>query len=325
MSRRRVLALAASLLIGNATFADPVNKTIPDPPPIVYKISPETIEELKSFQTQTKAVIEKVIPCTVCLRVGSASGSGVIVSKDGLVLTAGHVSGAPGQTISIVLHDGRIVKGKTLGVNRAIDSGMAQITDPGPWPYVEMGDFKDLKTNQWSIAIGHPGGFKQGRTPVVRVGKLSIVNDRVLQTDNALVGGDSGGPLFDMKGRVIGIHSRIGNFIVNNMHVPIGTFRDTWDQLVKGDTIGESDVYLGVSADPDAKDCKLASVTPNAPAAKAGLLGGDVILKFSGKDVKTYEEMKKFLYLEKPGNEVTLLVKRGDENKEIKVKLGKRE
>lgn len=324
MSSRRVLALATSFILNGAAIADPVNKSIPIPPSAVTKPSPETIDDLKLFQSQTKAVAEKVIPCTVCLRVGQASGSGVIVSKDGLILTAGHVSGAPGQEISIVLHDGKIVKGKTLGVNRGIDSGMAQITTPGPWPYVEMGDLKELKTNQWSIAIGHPGGYKQGRSPVVRVGKLSIVNDRVLQTDNALVGGDSGGPLFDMQGRVIGIHSRIGNFITNNFHVPIGTYHDTWEQLLRGDTIGESDVYMGVSADNDAKDCKLGSVTPNGPADKAGLKAGDVIKKFSGKDVNTYEEMKKMLYLKKPGDEVTLLVQRGDEYKEIKVTLGKR-
>ena len=108
------------------------------------------------------------------------------------------------------------------------------------------------------------------------------------------------------------------------MHVPIGTYRETWEQLVKGDTIGESNVYFGVSSDADAKDCKLASVTPGSPADKAGLKGGDVIMKFSGKDIGNYDEMKKLLYLRKPNEEVTLLVKRGAEFLELKVTLGKR-
>jgi serine protease Do len=297
---------------------------IPDPPAAITKPLPESVKDLKDFEKQTKAVLEKVIPCTVCLRVGGATGSGVIISKDGLVLTAAHVSGDPGKDISIVMPDGRIVKAKTLGLNRGIDSGMVKITTEGEYPYCELGVSKDLKPGQWCVAVGHPGGFKTGRSPVVRVGRIGIVNSSLVQTDCTLVGGDSGGPLFDMKGRVIGIHSRIGNPIFANIHVPADTFRETWDLLVKGEKIGENDVWLGVRSDENAKDAKLGSVTPKSPAEEAGLKVGDVITKFDGKEIKTYDDMVKLLQGRKAGDEVTVVVKRGDTTMDLKIKLGKR-
>ena len=89
-----------------------------------------------------------------------------------------------------------------------------------------------LNSSAWCIAIGHPGGYKLGRTPVVRVGRILDVGKAMIQTDCTLVGGDSGGPLFDMFGRVIGINSRIGPNINYNIHVPVDTYHDTWDKLV---------------------------------------------------------------------------------------------
>lgn len=323
MRFRRTFA-AVSLVLGTgAAFAEP--KTIPTPPAAVTKPAPESIADLKEFQAQTKAVLEKVLPATVCLQVGSASGSGVIVSKDGLVLTAGHVSGEPGQVINIILPDGKRVKGKTLGVNRDIDSGMVKITTEGDWPFVEIAPSKDLKPGQWCLATGHPGGYKVGRSPVVRVGRIGSASNFVISSDCTLVGGDSGGPLFDLQGRVIGIHSRIGNPIITNMHVPADTYTDTWDQLVRGDKIGENPVYLGVFQDEAVRDaCQLGTITKDSPADKAGLKTGDVIAKFGGKEVKTYQEMKTILYGRKPGDEVAVLVRRGSELKELTVKLGKR-
>jgi serine protease Do len=183
---------------------------------------------------------------------------------------------------------------------------------------------KDLKAGQWCIATGHPGGFKKDRPPVVRVGRVGVFNDSLIQTDCTLVGGDSGGPLFDMTGKVIGIHSRIGNPIVANIHVPADTYREYWDQLAAGEKVGENPVWLGVRADMDAKNCRLGEITPDSPADKAGLKAGDVIVKFAGKDVGSYQDMVRLLQRRKPGEDVDVEVKRKDETVDLTVTLGKR-
>ncbi|MDW8263545.1 MAG: trypsin-like peptidase domain-containing protein, partial [Phycisphaerales bacterium] len=317
--------LVVSLVLGLSAArltADPVTKDLP-PPPAAILNGPKSLEDLKVFQKHTRALVERITPATVCLLVGGASGSGVIVSEDGLILTAGHVSGEPNRPITVVLHDGRRVKGMTLGRWSQIDSGMAKITEPGPWPYCELGVSKDLKPGQWCLAAGHPGGFKNDRPPVIRVGKIGLANAVLIQSDCTLVGGDSGGPLFDMSGKVIGIHSRIGTPLTANIHVPVDTYRETWDQLVKGEKIGETQVWLGVRADVDAKNCRLGEITPDSPAERAGLKAGDVILKFDGTEVASYADMVRQLQKRKPGEEVDLEVRRGDEILKLKVVLGK--
>jgi len=112
---------------------------------------------------------------------------------------------------------------------------MMKITTEGKYPFCELGKVSDMKKGTWCIAIGHPGGYKEGRSPVVRVGRILENNSEYVRTDCTLVGGDSGGPLFDMHGRVIGINSRIGQTLTSNMHVPVDTFRDTWGRLAQGD------------------------------------------------------------------------------------------
>ena len=88
------------------------------------------------------------------------------------MLTAGHVSGAPGRDVTVTLPDGKTVKGKTLGRNAVADSGLVKITEERDWSFVEMGDSGELQKGQWCIAVGHPGGYKPGRTPVVRLGRV---------------------------------------------------------------------------------------------------------------------------------------------------------
>ena len=218
----------------------------PLPLPLVLKLhaAPDNIDDLRGIEKHVERVIERVNPAVVGVLVGPGQGSGVIISEDGYVLTAGHVSGKPNQDATVILPSGERLKAKTLGQNKGIDSGMVKIV-PGDndkdrkFPFLEMGKSVDLKSGQWVLAIGHPGGFRKNRTPVVRVGRILAANPFLIRTDCALVGGDSGGPLFDMQGRVIGIHSRIGGKeITENVHVPVDTYRQTWDRLAKGESWG---------------------------------------------------------------------------------------
>ena len=320
-----------------ATAPAKPDRTKDKPLPAAFaKANPENLEDLKAIEKHVQEVLKKVIPCTVCIRAGG-SGSGVIVSEDGLVLTAGHVSGQPGRTVTIITPDGKSHKGKTLGGNGTIDSGMVKITDPGKWPFVELGTLRDLKKNDWCLVTGHPGGFKVGRSPVVRVGRILEINDRAaaayVRTDCTLVGGDSGGPLFDMYGRVIGIHSRIGGSITANLHVPVDTYRETWDRLVKGErwgrgigrpvrpTRGEPD--YGFQLDAGAKSCAIGEVLKDSPAAKAGLKSGDVIKKLDGQAATTAAALVEELKKKRPGDEVTFEIQRGPATLSVRVVVGR--
>jgi len=288
---------------------------------------PTSVEDLKAMQEHVRKLSIKVTPCTVGVQIGQAQGSGVIISKDGYVLTAAHVSGRPNVDVTFILADGRKVKGKTLGLNHGIDSGLMKITTPGEWPFLEMGNSANLKQGQWCLATGHPGGYVQGRPPVVRLGRVLDNTGRAVVTDCVLVGGDSGGPLFDMDGKVIAINSRIGQQLTANLHVPIDTFRDTWDRLEQGEDWGKllgDGPFLGVQGDPKAKIAKITEVFPNTPAAKAGIKPGDVITKFDGKDIPNFIALSSLVRGKKPGDKVKVEVLRGEETVALEVTLGKR-
>ena len=326
----RALATAICLLVVIPIIslrAADESKTEVDIEAIFAGSAPTSIQDLKAMEEHVRALSEKVAKCTVGVRVGAAQGSGVIINKDGFVLTAGHVVGKPDRNVVFILPDGKQVKGKTLGMNRSIDSGMMKISDEGEWPFLEMGDSSKLKPGQWVLATGHPGGFQSGRTPVVRLGRILSNRDDVVVTDCTLVGGDSGGPLFDMDGKVIAIHSRIGGSLASNMHVPVGTYKDTWDRLAKGEEWGNfpgNAPFVGVVGDPEADNCTIAEVYPGTPAAKAGIKQGDVILKFDGQDTPDFQTLAGLVGKKKPDDKVKVEIKRGEETVTLTLTVGRR-
>lgn len=308
---------------------------------------PEDLDEIKALQDRVKKVVDKCSPCTVGILIGFGAGSGVIVSEDGLVLTAAHVltgEEAPGilatyeagKSCRVVLPDGKIVKAKTLGVNSDSDSGMVQITEKGPndgkWPFLPIAKSADLKKGQWVVSLGHPGGPKSGRPPVARLGRIERLNSDNVTSNCTLVGGDSGGPLFDLDGNVIGIHTRIFLSLSMNYHIPTEQFKTQWDKLMAGEVFGAvakrpppaPAPRVGVIfPDEENDDAWIVDVDEDGPASKAGLKKGDTVTKVNNVTVKSVKDFRSRIARNKPGDTVTLTVRRNTEILTLRIKLTK--
>ena len=167
-----------------------------------------------------------------------------------------------------------------------------------------------------------------GRDSVVRLGRIALTRDKLVQTDCTLVGGDSGGPLFDMDGRVIGIHSRIGVPTSWNFHVPISAYTENWDRLAAGEVLGgvsgSGGAILGVTGEDAENGCLLTEIAPGLPAEKAGLQVDDVIVKVDGQPIGCFDDLAAAVRKRKPGDEVTLEILRGEKTIRKTAVLAKR-
>lgn len=234
---RLLLAAALLVIVAAPAFAQPAPAAKPAAVP-----APKDAAALQAIENQVKAVVAKVLPSVVGIRIGNSQGSGVIVTKDGWVATAGHLIPKPDEDVTFLFADGKTVKGKTRGLDKTTDSGLMKITQPGEgpageWPAVEKGTSAAVPPGAWCVGVGHPLGYQQGRPPVVRVGRVLSVGDNAIRSDCLIVAGDSGGPLFDLDGKWIGIHSRIGGSANLNMHVPVDVYKRDWDDLAAGRTL----------------------------------------------------------------------------------------
>lgn len=275
--------------------------------------APHDVPDLFSMEQQIKTVTKDALAATVGVMVGSAQGSGVIISEDGWVLTAAHVIGAPDRDVTLILNDGRRVKGKSRGSDRVMDSGLIQITTPGKYPYLKTRRASEMKDGEWVLVTGHAGGIERGRPPALRLGRVLANRDDVVETDAVLVGGDSGGPLLDIWGNVVGINSRIGNRITANMHVPTDAYLDQMDWLKSSVAWGRlpgTRPYVGVKCDVDGNTPLIVEVTPKSPAEEAGLRQGDTIVAFSGRKVRTFDDLKLLVNQFSPGDRVGLEARR---------------
>jgi serine protease Do len=297
-----------------------------------------TLQDLATLETKVEAVAAKVTPATVALlsEKTGASGSGVVTTADGLVLTAAHVVQGSAELL-VVFPDGKQVPGKVLGANYSKDIAMVQITDKGPWPFVERGTSKQLEAGDWVIALGHSAGFDPGRSPPVRFGRvISKGPGNFLTTDCTLIGGDSGGPLFDLDGKLAGIHSNIGQALINNNHAGIDGFREDWDRLLAGEGWGK--LSLNPFANPEmpvlgiemglarqTNGVPVETVVPGSPAAAAGVRPGDLIRSLERSEIRNGNELLQVLAKKQAGDVITLGVLRDDKNLEFKVTLARRD
>ena len=293
---------------------------------------PGSIEQLRLLELQQQRVAAEAADCTVSVRIGPAQGCGVIVTETGYVLTAAHVAMRPGKNATVTFSDGRQVSATTLGMNRKVDAGLIKI-EPGqnegePWPHATLGSSDDLEAGMWCIATGHPGGYDHQRGPVTRVGRILAVRSGALVTDCALIGGDSGGPLFDLKGQLIAVHSRIGNDVADNLHVPVDHYDESWERLVASESWGFLPGFrpvLGVSGNSSSTVARVIRVATGSPADEAGFQPEDVVEQFGDVVITDFQSLKEAVADTMPGERVKVWLNRDGTRLQVTVEIGREE
>ena len=290
---------------------------------------PDSLDQLRQLERQQKRVADAAVKCTVSVTIGHAQGCGVIITATGYVLTAAHVAMRPGKVATVTLSDGRSFAATTLGMNREVDAGLIRI-NPGqnggqPWPHASLGTSSNLVPGMWCIASGHPGGYDRARGPVTRVGRILVVKPEAIYTDCALIGGDSGGPLFDIAGRLIAVHSRIGNDVSDNLHVPIDHYDEAWDRMANSQAWGFLAGFkpvLGVSG--RGRPARIV-VKPGSPAEEGGLQTGDVIDRFGDVKITDFQTLVDAVADTMPGERVQVWVERNGEYIRRTVDIGRQD
>jgi serine protease Do len=272
----------------------------------------------------------------------NSMGSGFIIDPTGLIVTNNHVvEGA--DTLQVHMQDGTIMKAELVGRDPKTDIAVIRVKADKPLPSVSFGDSDHLRIGEWVMAIGNPFGLGGS----VSLGIVSARNrdinagpyDDYIQTDAAINKGNSGGPLFNLDGNVMGINTAIfsptGGSVGIGFSVPSNTAKSVVSQLIK---FGETRRgWLGVkiqSVTPDIAESMglnkphgalVADVTPGSPSEKAGLEAGDVIIEFDHRSIVDSKELPRVVAETEVGKEVTVKVVRDSKEKELKVTLGRLE
>ncbi len=265
-------------------------------------------------------------------------GSGFIISSDGYILTNAHVvDGA--ERITVRLTDKREFKAKVIGADKRTDVALIKI-DAANLPKIAQGDPKKLKVGEWVVAIGSPFGFDNSVTAgIVSAKGRSLPQENYvpfIQTDAAVNPGNSGGPLFNMEGEVVGINSQIytrsGGFMGLSFAIPIDVAMDVANQLRASGKVTRG--RIGVTIQEVTRDLAdsfglakaggalVSNVEKGGPADKGGVQVSDVILKFDGKDVNASVDLPRIVAATHPGNKVNVELWRKGKTKEVSLTVG---
>lgn len=308
--------------------------------------------ETSGSMDQVEAVAAKAMPSVVGITTKDiqmtpfgpvpveGSGSGFIVSEDGYIMSNAHVVGEKNNRVHVLLDDGSQAEGRVVWSAEALDLGLVKIDKKGLQP-IELGDSDKVSIGQLAVAIGNPLGLDFQRT--VTAGVISGLNrnigevegnymDGLIQTDASINSGNSGGPLLDKGGRVIGINSvKVASAEGIGFSIPINTIKPIIDQVIKtGDyksvalgimPVSVSNVESRYKLDlgTQGKGIVVFQVEPGSPAEKAGLKTYDIILGLGGKDLDNTEQLRRELYKHKVGDKVKLTIIRDGKKKDMEV------
>jgi len=270
---------------------------------------------------------------------GRSLGSGFIISKDGYILTNEHVvEGA--DEITVKLTDKREYRAKVIGSDKRTDIALIKIEPTGALPAVKFGDPARLKVGEWVVAIGSPFGFENTVTAGIVSGKGRFMQDANLvpfiQTDVAINVGNSGGPLFNMRGEVVGINSRLfsptGTYLGIAFAIPIDVALDVQTQLQAKGRVSRG--RIGVAIQEVSKDLAtsfgldrprgalVVSVEKGSPAERAGLEASDIITRVDGKPVDSQSDLPRFVAAIRPGTRAELEVWRKGGSRALGITVG---
>lgn len=262
-------------------------------------------------------------------------GSGFIISQEGYILTNAHVV-ADADEVTVRLTDKREFKAKVLGADAYTDVALVKVEAAG-LPVVRIGDASHLQPGEWVAAIGAPFGFENSVTAGIVSAKGRILPNEsyvpFIQTDVAVNPGNSGGPLFNMRGEVVGINSQIysgtGGYMGVSFAIPIGIAMDVAQQLRTSGKVARS--RIGVQAQEltrglaasfglqEPRGALVANVERGGPADKAGLQPGDIVLSLNGQPVQNSADLARLVAGVKPGTTVTAEIWRKARNVPIKI------
>jgi serine protease Do len=263
----------------------------------------------------------------------SGVASGFILTPDGYVMTNAHVVD-DADTIYVTLTDKRELKAKLIGYDERTDVAIVKVSASN-LPAVTIGDSNKVRVGEWVVAIGSPFGLENTVTAGIVSSKSRDTGDYLpfIQTDVAVNPGNSGGPLINMQGEVIGINSQIysrtGGFMGISFAIPIDEAMRVGDQLRTTGKVTRGRIAVAIGevtkdvADslglPKAAGAMVGSVDPGGPADKAGVQVGDIILKFNGRPVDVATDLPRMVGDTKPGTHATLSVWRKGQMRELNV------
>ena len=298
-------------------------------------------------QTRVGSIYASVAGGVVQIRTSKASGTGFVIQDDGTIVTNAHV--VEGETSAkVIFNDSdKAVPARILGRDESSDLAVLKV-DPSAAPQLKplaLADSDTVKVGDSAIAIGYPLGLDRTVTAGIVSGlgrEIKAPNgfsiDKVIQTDAPINPGNSGGPLLDAKGRVIGVNSQIATDGAGEGNVGIGfaipsnTVREIVPQLEAGKTVAHPFLGVSTSASPSGPGALVRKITPDSPAAKAGLhagttatgTDGDLIVSVDGKPVTSPDDVISIISQKKPGDKTTVGVVRSGNKVSVDVTLGTR-